>query len=123
MWELKNSPEKTMANVNLNTKVTANVRFNALEISILETIGFDRMELAGDNEFTIEEMRKLNNKIAQSYNPDNDNVNVAERFTKEDHTGKVPVKHLFDKTETILANMERQKVVIDQFNYDNNAEL
>ena len=66
---------------------------------------------------------QMNNIIAQTQNPDRPDLTVADRFEQEDHTGKVPVDHLFDKTETILSNMERQRVIVDQFNYDPDAKL
>jgi hypothetical protein len=112
-----------MVNAKMNTTITVNVRWNALEVSILQSIGIEKDQLIGDCTYTISEMQKLNNRIAQSYNPESNQVNVADRFTKEDHTGKVPVIDLFEKTESILSNMERQKVMIDSFNYDENAEL
>lgn len=102
-----------MVNANLSTEVTVKVRWNALEKTILQDIGKDLEEVNGDCAYSLEEMKKLNNQIAQSFNPDNPDISVSERFKKEDHTGKNPVEELFDKTETILANMERQNVIVE----------
>lgn len=112
-----------MANAHLNTQVSANVRWNALEVSILHSIGIEKDQLIGDCEYTIDEMAELNDRIGKAFDPENTQENVADRFTKTDHTGKIPINDLFKKTETILSNMERQAVIIDQFNYDETAEL
>lgn len=111
-------------NPEMTFQPTVDVTWNALETTILA-------ELWGDKEWKVhqqapycyEDMRQLNGRLARAMDPADGDWTVPERFHQEDHTGKVPLKDLFDKTETLLANLDRARTLTDTFRYNSNDEV
>lgn len=112
-----------MANTSMDPTIGVTVRWNALEKSILESIGYERDQLFGDCWYSLEDMRELDFTVAQTQNPERPDITVADRFERPDHVGKVPIDQLSNEIETILSNMERQKAIVDQFDYDPDSKL
>lgn len=108
-------------NEKIEIEATATVRWNALEATILsELLNESRHEFQESN-YTLSDMIELNGKIGRALDPDDETYSVPDRFHTEDHTGKIPVKDLFDKTEELIANLDRARTLGETFRYDETA--
>jgi hypothetical protein len=108
----------------IHTETTARVKWNGLEATILADI-FDMAAYELIQEYSLRDLKYLNNAVAQSLNPDNPKYTVQDKFQDRDNCGTYenPVEALFDRTETLIANFERAKTQTASFEYDEEAVL
>ena len=113
-------------NPEINFQVTATVRWNALEHTILSYMYHnDRHGYEPEDKYTRSQLLKINGNIANVLNPNDDEWTVPERLLveRDPFTNNNEVEELFKKTETLIANLERAELMTETFSYDEEQEL
>jgi hypothetical protein len=113
-----------MRKVDINAKVTAEITWNSIETTILKQI-YGRDEYPQSTTYSYHDMVTLNGDLGTALDPDDERITVPERFFDRDQTGTRynSVQQLFDRTETVIANMATLQVPFEEFRYDPTAEV
>lgn len=111
-------------NPEFHAEVTVRANWNAMEATILAEI-YGAEKYPQDADYTLHDMMTLNGDVARAMNPDDDSITVPEQFFDRDRCGtyRNPMKTLFERTETLLANFDRLQGQMESFDYDREATL